>query len=544
MSLRLAKYLPWGLVVLFAGAACRDAVAPRSRALPPPSFSYSPNGTSLNQVNGSLRENGTVLIKGFNPTNPHHGDAIIATFYWLGSTNIVDSVDDVLTNPQFTPVGNKYTLVEYVTAGGYSMATYVATNVQNFPDPNTDPGQSDILAVRAHLSQAVTDGGITISSWTGVDDNFATALGDHRSAAGSDTTTVSAHAGAISADAGAIVYSVTMGGLTGLDRPAGFTDVLQGSDDSFKQDAAYVVPANSGSLDPQWTWFYSPPAKPWLVTTLALRRAPPPTGDLTATTTTTGADLDPDGYTVTVDGTQSSAIGVNGSTAFPGLSAGGHSVQLSGLAANCAVSGANPQSVNVPAGGAVTAAFSVNCTPITGNIAVTTTSGGANIPTSYTVTVDGGNGQTIASNNGSVTYTALLAGNHTVVLTVPANCTVSGGPSRTATVIAGQTITVPYSVNCNAPPVVNAGPNETALTGVLYSLHWSFTDANHNGPWTYRITWGDGSTSTGTVTSEGSYTTGHTYVTVLPKAFTVTVTVTDAAGAPGSRTKTVSVLLL
>src|SRR2546429_5578088 len=94
-----------------------------------PSFSYSPNGAALNQVNGTLNENGQVLIKGFNPTNPHHGDAIVATFYWLGSTNIIDNVDDVLTDAFYTPVGNKYTLVEYVTAGGDSMATDVAANL-------------------------------------------------------------------------------------------------------------------------------------------------------------------------------------------------------------------------------------------------------------------------------------------------------------------------------------------------------------------------------------------------------------------------------
>ena len=109
---------------------------------------------------------------------------------------------------------------------------------------------------------------------------------------------------------------------------------------------------------------------------------------------------------------------------------------------------------------------------------------------------------------------------------------------------AGQTTADPYSVNCNAPPAVNAGPDESVLTGVLYSLHWSFTDANHNGPWSYKINWGDGSTSSGTVSSEGSFTNGHTYIVVLPKTFTVKVTVTDAAGGVGSSTKKVSVLLL
>ena len=537
--------LAWAVVFVSVVAACTDAVAPPTRRYLP-SFSYSPNGAALNQVNGTLNENGQVLIKGFNPTNPHHGDAIVATFYWLGSTNIIDNVDDVLTDAFYTPVGNKYTLVEYVTAGGYSMATYVATNVQNFPDPN-DPSNGVVLAVRAHLTQPVTDGGLTIASWSGVDDNPVTALGEHGSASGSSNATTTAAAGPITIDAGAIVYTVTMGQLAGLDKPTGFTNFQYGSDAYFNQEVAYNVAATTGTVNPGWTWYYGPDTRTWLVTTLALRAAPPPpppTGDLTATTSTTGSDLDPDGYTVTVDGGQNTPIGINGSAPFPGLAAGDHSVQLSGLAANCTVSGANPQTVSVPAGGTATAPFTVTCTPITGNINATTTSGGANIPTSYTISVDGGNTQIIASNNGSVTWTALSPGNHTTFLTVPSNCTVSGGPSKSVNVIAGQTMADPYSVNCNAPPAVNAGPDETAVTGVLYSLQWSFTDANHNGPWSYKINWGDGSTSTGTVSSEGSFTNGHTYVVILPKTFTVKVTVTDAAGAPGSSTKKVTVLLL
>jgi hypothetical protein len=91
---------------------------------------------------------------------------------------------------------------------------------------------------------------------------------------------------------------------------------------------------------------------------------------------------------------------------------------------------------------------------------------------------------------------------------------------------------------------VNAGSDETAVTGLLFSERWSFTDANHNGPWTYTINWGDGSTTSGTVTSEGSFSTGHKYVTLLPRSYTIRITVRDAAGASASDTKVVSVLLL
>src|SRR5438105_800584 len=350
--------LAWIVVCVAAVAACTDALAPPTRRLLP-SFSYSPNGAALDQFNGALGENGTLVIKGFNPTNPHHGDAIIATFSWLVSTNIIDSVSDVLTTAPYTPVGNKYTLVEYVTAGGYSMATYVATNVQNFPDPNT--GSGDVLAVAGYLSQSVTDAGVSISAWSGVEDNFALALGEHRSATGSAATTTTAHAGGVAIDAGALLYTVTMGALAGLDKPAGFTSIGQGADNFLKQETAYLVQASAGSVDPGWTWFYGPDQSTWLVTTLALKRAPPPTGDLTATTTSSGSSIPSSGYTVTVDGSQSQTIAPNGQVTFSALDPNQHSVNLSGVATNCTVNGADPTTVVVPAGGIGTTTLAVTC---------------------------------------------------------------------------------------------------------------------------------------------------------------------------------------
>src|SRR3989449_5720772 len=103
------------------------------------------------------------------------------------------------------------------------------------------------------------------------------------------------------------------------------------------------------------------------------------------------------------------------------------------MAANCSVSGANPQSVNVPTGGTATTTFAVSCAATTGNLAVTTNTTGSNLdPDGYTVTIDGGPSQTIAT-NGSVTFNGLAAGNHQVTLSgMAANCSLSGANPQSA----------------------------------------------------------------------------------------------------------------
>src|SRR5439155_55779 len=88
------------------------------------------------------------------------------------------------------------------------------------------------------------------------------------------------------------------------------------------------------------------------------------TGSLKVTTGTTGSDLDPDGYTVTVDEGQSRAIGINNTVTISGLSPGNHSVQLNGLAQNCSVS-SNPRTVSITAGSTTMTTFTVSCAPTT-----------------------------------------------------------------------------------------------------------------------------------------------------------------------------------
>jgi hypothetical protein len=88
---------------------------------------------------------------------------------------------------------------------------------------------------------------------------------------------------------------------------------------------------------------------------------------------------------------------------------------------------------------------------------------------------------------------------------------------------------------------VNAGSDQTVLLGLLYSENASFTDAGNDGPWSYTIDWGDGSSSGGSTSSQGTISAGHTYL--LLGQYRITVTVTDSHGASGSSSKLLTVIL-
>lgn len=321
-----------GLGSLLTGAAllaaCADPSGPASLdrgTLGTPSFAVAgSHPMTLDQVNGTTNATGTAILKGFNPTNPHLGDAIIATFFWAGSSNIITSVGDHLTDG--TPVGNTYTLVDYVTSGGVSMATYVATNVQNFPDPNTT--QEKVLVVQANLSSPISQGGVMLSSYQGV----TVTLGAHRAAGGTGSSVTTADAGAVAVNAGSLVYGITLGNqVVGVEPPAGFSNVNNISDATLKVDGEFASQSSGGTVTPQWTWFFNSPST-WLATVLTLNPAPTnltfrtqpvTTLPLTTIPTVRVAVEDDLGNTMTsFTGTVTIAIGRNGGVVVPGTLSG------------------------------------------------------------------------------------------------------------------------------------------------------------------------------------------------------------------------------
>ena len=329
------------LAVLAAAAACRDAASPEVHSPTlRPALSASASAITLDQQNGALDlqepwdlgngQTGTHIGKGFDPVNPHVGDAIIATFFWFGSTNSIVQVTDHLSDANHTPVGNSYQLVEYVTSGGISMATYIATNVQGFPDADTT-GQN-ILAVHAIFSEQVT-GGVKISAWRGVNAIAADAVAAHRSASGAAATTATVSPGAVPFGAGSLVYTIAMANaVVPSEPPAGFTSIGgSGSNTTMKQDGLYLVADAPGSVDPQWSWSFTS-LSAWLATAVTLNPTerfvftvqPSKTLPLVPITpAVTVAVMDANGNALTTfSGAVTIAIGHNGGLLVPGTLTG------------------------------------------------------------------------------------------------------------------------------------------------------------------------------------------------------------------------------
>ncbi len=365
----------------------------------------------------------------------------------------------------------------------------------------------------------------------------------------------------------------------------------------------------------------------------------PMTSSVAVTTNTTGPSPDTDGYTATLDGGPSQPIASSGSVTFSALASGDHTVVLTDVASNCTVTGGNSKTVTVAEGGTQTAAFAISCPtpqPTTGDLTVTTTTGGTGTldPDGYIVTVDGA--QKAIATNGSVPFTGLTPGNHSVSLSdVATNCAVNGQNPQTVAVVAGNTAQTNFAITCspppnqpptanftpdcngldcsftstssdpdgtitsqqwnfgdgttgsgaspshhytaantyrvtltvtdnggatdvvskdvvvtqppvfNQPPVVIAGPDQNPGVGLLFNLSGaSFSDPDHDGPWTVTIDWGDGSQPLTFQASEGPINGSHSYTGVALTEYTLTVTVVDAHGNRNSASKKVTVALL
>lgn len=180
--------------------------------------------------------------------------------------------------------------------------------------------------------------------------------------------------------------------------------------------------------------------------------AAPTSGSMRIAASTSGPSPDPDGYTITLDGTDRGTLGVSAEVTIDELSSGDHVVGLSGIAANCQVQGDNPRPATVTAGASVAVAFEVICTAAPADAGtlriITTTTGADPDPDGYAFAVDGGSSQPIGA-SATATLANVAAGAHTVGLSgLAANCTLQGSNPRSVTVTAAATAEASFAITC------------------------------------------------------------------------------------------------
>lgn len=179
-----------------------------------------------------------------------------------------------------------------------------------------------------------------------------------------------------------------------------------------------------------------------------------PIGDpmcgIEVTTTTTGVNLDPDGYSLELDAAPAGDIDLDETVELTGLDVGTYQVAILGLAANCAViNGTATRDVEVAEGLTAATTFEVQCTTSAVTLRVNNATEGSNQPASYTVTLDGAD-EKVMNVNDFVEYPDLAPGTYQVTIAgVPGNCTLNESPTQEA-VIDGTEVTeqVGYGINC------------------------------------------------------------------------------------------------
>jgi hypothetical protein len=166
------------------------------------------------------------------------------------------------------------------------------------------------------------------------------------------------------------------------------------------------------------------------------------------TTSTTGVNPDPDGYTVVISRVGSSPIGADATVVIPGLAPGEYEVTLSGLASNCqwAPTVGAVMLATVSVGATTPVSFDVTCfsAPL-GTLRVRASTTGPPPFFIYFVGIDSQEVGAVTV-NGTAEF-QLSAETHRVSLYVGPTCSVADN-GRTVQVVSGTTVETAFSVTC------------------------------------------------------------------------------------------------
>ncbi len=195
------------------------------------------------------------------------------------------------------------------------------------------------------------------------------------------------------------------------------------------------------------------------------RAAAPETGAVHVTLATTGSDLDPDGYTVLVNGAVQAHVGIQADTNLIGVPAGTGSVTLTGLAANCSTQPTMPLAVTVLANQSVDVGVTVHCAATTGFLRLWVQ--GSDIqdqdPDGYFYRIDAG--ATVAIGNQAAVIPVSHGDHHLTLSGLAANCEIAPGLTWDFYVGAGDTTEVDFAVGCSL--ITSAIQVTTSTTGAV-----------------------------------------------------------------------------
>jgi dipeptidyl aminopeptidase/acylaminoacyl peptidase len=168
-----------------------------------------------------------------------------------------------------------------------------------------------------------------------------------------------------------------------------------------------------------------------------------------------GADLDEDGYVISVDGGPAMAIAPSNPWIIGRLEPGQHTISLSGVPANCTVAGGTSRTVTVTLRLVEAVEFLVDCSAVTGTIRVTTATTGEDFdPDGYRARLDGG-AELVMPTNGTAWLHKLAPGNYTVRMEdLASNCHPLSSAQQQVSVAAGAIAQADFHVVCARTEVI------------------------------------------------------------------------------------------
>jgi hypothetical protein len=172
-------------------------------------------------------------------------------------------------------------------------------------------------------------------------------------------------------------------------------------------------------------------------------------GEARISVTTTGLDLDLDGYRVIVEGADRGAISTNGTMQIR-LDTGLSSFTLMGIDANCNLDGSGSRKVTIADGEVAQVDFKVVCTATSGVIGIVVGASGSNLNGRYRVSLDGADEFPVGLDEAAY-ISAVPAGDHVLSLDAPLNCLVENNPQSVSIATGGlvrDTVEARFAVTC------------------------------------------------------------------------------------------------